>query len=106
MKAGTPGKYHINPSPKLMSRASQWRVVEHDDGIETIFYKGAFDDVTIYIKGYYNQAVGDCENKDDDYSYIVNTDYLNHREAKAEKKDGNPVFYFPKIKSEDNNKKN
>ncbi|RZC62474.1 hypothetical protein C5167_024227 [Papaver somniferum] len=51
MKAGTPGKYYINPSPKLMSGASQWRVVEHEDGIETIFNKGAFDDVTIFIKG-------------------------------------------------------
>ncbi|KAI3865164.1 hypothetical protein MKX03_016104 [Papaver bracteatum] len=99
MEAGTPGKYYINPSPKLMSRASYWRVVEHEDGVELTFNKGAFDGV-LYVKGYYNQAVGDCENKDDDFSYIVNTDYLNHREVKAEKKDGTSVYYFPKFKCE------
>ncbi|KAI3960219.1 hypothetical protein MKW98_016943 [Papaver atlanticum] len=99
MEAGTPGKYHINPSPKLMSRASHWRVVEHEDGVELTFNEGAFDDVLLF-KIYYNQVVGDCENKDDDFSYIVNTDFLNHREVKAEIKDDKSTYYFPKIKCE------
>ncbi|KAI3855508.1 hypothetical protein MKX03_004365 [Papaver bracteatum] len=121
MEVGNPGKYYINPSPKLMSRASHWTVVQHEDGVELTFNKGAFDDVLIF-KIYYNKAVGDCENKDYDFSYtikIVNTDFLNHMELKAEMKDGTTVYYFPKIKcdikdavipkikgDENNNKKN
>ncbi|KAI3960227.1 hypothetical protein MKW98_016951 [Papaver atlanticum] len=102
MEAGTPGKYYINPSPKLMSRASEWKVVEHEDAIETIFNKGAF--VPLGIKMYKNQAYGDCENEDDDYSFIVNTDFLDVKKIDAEKKDDVTVFYFPKIKVEDNKK--
>ncbi|RZC68948.1 hypothetical protein C5167_032028 [Papaver somniferum] len=83
---GTPEKYYINPSLKLISRTSHWRVVDYEDGVDLTFNKGALDDVLLF-KVYYNQAVGDCENKDDDFSYIVNTDYLNHREVKAEIKD-------------------
>ncbi|KAI3960226.1 hypothetical protein MKW98_016950 [Papaver atlanticum] len=42
MEAGTPGKYYINPSEKLMSKASDWKVLEHEDAIEMIFNQDAF----------------------------------------------------------------
>ncbi|KAI3865162.1 hypothetical protein MKX03_016102 [Papaver bracteatum] len=98
MEAGNPGKYYINPSQKLMSKASEWRVIEHEDGIELIFNLDAFGDSTIFGKRYNYQAIGDCENKDDYYSYIVNTDFLNDKEANREIKDGFSKIYYPKIK--------
>ncbi|KAI3917275.1 hypothetical protein MKX01_000052 [Papaver californicum] len=72
MEAGTPGKYYISPSEKLMSKASEWSVVEHEDYVETRFSMA-------FVK--------DCENKDDDFSYIVNTDFLNLKEINGEIKD-------------------
>ncbi|KAI3865167.1 hypothetical protein MKX03_016107 [Papaver bracteatum] len=104
MEAGTPGKYYINPSPKLMSKASDWKVVEHEDAIEMIFNQDAFGNNPIAGKFYNCQAIGDSENKDDDYSYIVNTDFLNFKEADGEFKNGIAKIYFPKIKAEDNKK--
>ncbi|KAI3917276.1 hypothetical protein MKX01_000053 [Papaver californicum] len=104
MEAGTPGKYYINPSEKLMSLASEWKVVEHEDAIETIFNKATFEDLHLRVKRYKNQAYGDCENMDDDYSFIVNTDYLNIKEMNGEVKGGVTVFYIPKIKVEENKK--
>ncbi|KAI3960225.1 hypothetical protein MKW98_016949 [Papaver atlanticum] len=106
MEAGTPGKYYINPSPKLMSKASEWRVVEHEDSVEMIFNKGAFGDNPIAGRFYYDQATGDSENKDDYYSFFVNSDFLNFKEVTCEFKDDFMIFYIPKIKVEDNKKKN
>ncbi|KAI3960234.1 hypothetical protein MKW98_016958 [Papaver atlanticum] len=105
MEAGNPGKYYINPSEKLMSVASKWRVIEHEDCVEVIFNRAALEDAyPIIIRRYNNQAIGDSENKDDDYSFIVNTDFLNLKEADSEMKDDVSKIYFPKIKGEDNKK--
>ncbi|RZC68953.1 hypothetical protein C5167_034433 [Papaver somniferum] len=66
VKAGTSGRYYINPSEKLMSRTSEWGVVEREDGIELIFNESVFGDIPFFGKIYNNQAIGDAENKDDD----------------------------------------
>ncbi|KAI3876757.1 hypothetical protein MKX03_037424 [Papaver bracteatum] len=69
---GTPGDYYINPSEKLMTKTSDWSVVEHEDYIEMIFnmssFKGAHESVC--FRKYINQATGDSIKKDDDCSYI------------------------------------
>ncbi|MCL7024724.1 hypothetical protein MKW94_022519 [Papaver nudicaule] len=106
MEAGTPGKYYINPSEKLMSKAPDWTAVEHEDYIETRTNRAAFNkDIIVFMKRYCNQAVDDCENKDDEFSYILNMDFLNVMEMKAEMKDGITKLYYPKIKGEENKKK-
>ncbi|KAI3855482.1 hypothetical protein MKX03_004339 [Papaver bracteatum] len=104
MEYGTPGKYYINPSPKLMSNASDWKVIEHEDAIEMIFNQDAFVNIPIAGRFYYDQATGDSENKDDYYSFFVNSDFLNFKEVTAEFKDDFLKFYLPKIKCEDNKK--
>ncbi|KAI3855490.1 hypothetical protein MKX03_004347, partial [Papaver bracteatum] len=88
MEAGNPGKYFINPSEKLMNMASEWISLEHEDGIEMIFYRAAFQGIPILGNIYYNQAIGDYENMDDECSYIMNTDYLDARKIKGEVTDG------------------
>ncbi|KAI3901793.1 hypothetical protein MKW98_013908 [Papaver atlanticum] len=108
MGAGNPGKYYIKPSKKLMSMAPEWRVVEHEDGIETITNRAAFKGNPIFIRFFSNnQAIGaDGEYKDDDFSYIVNTDLLNDKQLRAETEDGVTTIYYPKIKGDDNKRKN
>ncbi|RZC62475.1 hypothetical protein C5167_024224 [Papaver somniferum] len=91
----------IRTSEKLMSKASDWKVVEHEDAIEMIFNQDVFGDNPIAGKFYNYQAIGDSENKDDDYSYIVNTDFLNFKEADGDFKNGISKIYFPKIKAQD-----
>ncbi|RZC62484.1 hypothetical protein C5167_024231 [Papaver somniferum] len=98
MEAGNPGKYYINPSEKLMSKVSDWEVVEHEDAIEMIFYRAGFKGIPILGKIYYDQAIGDCENKDDECSYIMNTDYLDGKKLNGEVTDGFYKVYIPKIK--------
>ncbi|KAI3960230.1 hypothetical protein MKW98_016954 [Papaver atlanticum] len=105
VKAGTPGRYYINPSEKLMSRTSEWGVVEREDGIELIFNESVFGDIPFFGKIYYNQAIGDAEKKDDDYSYIMNTDFLDVKKMICEIRDGVSKFHVPKIKVEENKKK-
>ncbi|KAI3855483.1 hypothetical protein MKX03_004340 [Papaver bracteatum] len=105
VKAGTPGRYYINPSEKLMSRTSEWGVVEREDGIELIFNESVFGDIPFFGKIYYNQSFGDSENKDVDYSYIMNTDFLDVKKMICEIRDGVSKFYVPKIKIEVNKKK-
>ncbi|RZC62476.1 hypothetical protein C5167_024228 [Papaver somniferum] len=105
MEAGDPGKYYINPSEKLMSKASDWKIVEHEDSIELIFDDAAFGDIPVFGRIYNYQAIGDSENKDDEYGYIMNTDYLHARKVDGEQKDGFTKFYIPKIKVEENKKK-
>ncbi|RZC62480.1 hypothetical protein C5167_024249 [Papaver somniferum] len=80
-----PGDYYINPSEKLMTKTSDWSVVEHEDYIETIFNMAAF-------------KAGDC-------SYILNSDFIDFKGKDGEFKDGLHKMYFPKIKVEDNKKK-
>ncbi|KAI3855485.1 hypothetical protein MKX03_004342 [Papaver bracteatum] len=99
MEAGNPGKYFINPSEKLMDMASEWIALEHEDDIEMIFYRAYFKGIPILGKIYYNQASGDCENKDDECSFIMNTDYLDGKQIKGEVTDGFYKVYIPKIKS-------
>ncbi|RZC88441.1 hypothetical protein C5167_016245 [Papaver somniferum] len=100
MKAGNLGKYYINPSEKMMNMESEWIALEHEDGIEVIFYRDAFKGNPISGKIYYNQAIGDSENKDDvEYSYIMNTDYLDAKQLKGEISEGYYTVYIPKIKS-------
>ncbi|KAI3960265.1 hypothetical protein MKW98_016989 [Papaver atlanticum] len=111
MEAGNPGRYYINPSEKLMSMAPDWKVVEHEDAIElisnrVIFDEAVFGDIVIYARFYKNQTIGDSENKDDEYGFIMNTDFLEARKLDAEIKDGFSRFYVPKIKVEENKKKN
>ncbi|KAI3855489.1 hypothetical protein MKX03_004346 [Papaver bracteatum] len=101
IEAGNPGKYYINPSEKLMSMASEWKVVEHEDGIGIIFNRAAFKDIVIYGKYYNNQAIGDSENMDDDCSYIMNTDFLDIKKIKCEIKDVVTETYIPKIKGDE-----
>ncbi|KAI3972969.1 hypothetical protein MKX01_019627 [Papaver californicum] len=86
MEAENPGKYYISPSEKLMN------------ALETIFNGAAFKDIPLCEKRYKNQAYGNCGNMDDDYSYIVNTDFLNVKEMNGEIKDGVTVFTFPTSK--------
>ncbi|KAI3960232.1 hypothetical protein MKW98_016956 [Papaver atlanticum] len=105
MEAGNPGKYYINPSEKLMNMASEWRAVEHEDGIEMIFNRAAFKDIVIFGRYYNNQAIGDSENKDDDCSYIMNTDFLDIKKIKCEIKDFVTETYIPKIKGDEIKKK-
>ncbi|KAI3865168.1 hypothetical protein MKX03_016108 [Papaver bracteatum] len=105
VEAETPGDYYMNPSKKLMTRTSDWRVVEREDGIETITNRAAFKGVAIFVRFSKNQAIGDCENKDDYLSYIVNTEFQNVKDMKGEIKDGVTRIYYPKIKVEDNKKK-
>ncbi|RZC62485.1 hypothetical protein C5167_024230 [Papaver somniferum] len=98
MEAGNPGKYYINPSEKLMSVASKWRVVEHEDWVEVIFNRAALEDVyPIIIRRYNNQAIGDSGNKDDDYSFIVNTDFLNLKGERQWPKMLVLELYLPKM---------
>ncbi|MCL7039931.1 hypothetical protein MKW94_006994 [Papaver nudicaule] len=103
VEAGTPGRYYLNPSEKLMSKAPDWSAVEHEDCIETRTNRAAFKDIPIAGKRYNSQAYGDSENKDDDYSYIMNTDFLDINRIKAEMKDGVSRNFIPKIKIEENN---
>ncbi|KAI3960268.1 hypothetical protein MKW98_016992 [Papaver atlanticum] len=106
--AGNPGKYYINPSEKLMSMASEWRVVEHEDGIEMIFNRAAFKGIVIFGTYYNNQAIGDSENMDDDYrvyGYIMNTDFLDVKKIKCEVQDVVTETYIPKIKGDEITKK-
>ncbi|KAI3980247.1 hypothetical protein MKX01_003259 [Papaver californicum] len=79
MRGGNPGKYYINPSEKLMSMTPEWRVVEHEDGIEMITNMAFFSNNQAIQFFLNNQAIGDCEYKDDDFSYIVNTYFLNDK---------------------------
>ncbi|KAI3865166.1 hypothetical protein MKX03_016106 [Papaver bracteatum] len=102
MEAGDPGKYYINPSEKLMSIASEWRVVEHEDSIEFIINKGASGGNPIAGRFYYDQAADDSENEDDYYSFFINSDFLKFKETTAEFKDDFLIFYIPKIKVEEN----
>ncbi|XP_026382715.1 uncharacterized protein LOC113277977 [Papaver somniferum] len=76
MEAGTPEKYYINPSEKLMSMVPDWRVVEHENAIELISNRVVYKGALIFGRIYNNQAIHDSENKYDDYSYIMNTDFL------------------------------
>ncbi|KAI3865163.1 hypothetical protein MKX03_016103 [Papaver bracteatum] len=103
MEAGNPGKYYINPSEKLMSKASDWKVVENEDGIELILNEAAFKCVLVFGKRYNNQAIGDSENKEDECSFIMNTDYLDARKIDYELMGDISKFYIPKIKVEENN---
>ncbi|KAI3960220.1 hypothetical protein MKW98_016944 [Papaver atlanticum] len=105
MKAGNPGKYYINPSEKLMSLASHWKVVEHEDAIELIFDEAVFGDIPLFGRCYNNQAIGDSENNYDKYGYIMNTDHLDARKMDYEIKDGFSKFHIPKIKVEEKKKK-
>ncbi|RZC62473.1 hypothetical protein C5167_024225 [Papaver somniferum] len=102
MEAGNPGKYYINPSEKLISKASHWKFVEHEDGIELIFNEAAFEGVLLFGKRYNNQAIGDYENKDDECSFIMNTDYLDARKIDYELMGDISKFYIPKIKVGEN----
>ncbi|RZC68950.1 hypothetical protein C5167_032027 [Papaver somniferum] len=105
MEAGDPGKYYINPSEKLMSKASGWRVVEYEDSIEVIFDDAALGKSPVFARCYNYQAIGDSVNKDDEFGFIMNTDYLDARKLNIEMKDGFTKFYVPKIKVEENKKK-
>ncbi|MCL7039192.1 hypothetical protein MKW94_015476 [Papaver nudicaule] len=105
VEAGTPGRYYLNPSEKLMSKTPDWSAVEHEDCIETRTNRAALKDIPIAGKRYNNQVYGDSENKDDDYSYIMNTDFLYVNRIKAEMKDGVSRNFIPKIKIEENKKK-
>ncbi|KAI3855491.1 hypothetical protein MKX03_004348 [Papaver bracteatum] len=100
MEAGTPGDYYINPSKKLMSKASDWKAVEHEDHVETRTNMAAFDtNNSVFMKRYNNQAVdGHIQNEDEYFSYIVNSDFLNLKEMRGEVKDGIAICYYPKIK--------
>ncbi|KAI3960236.1 hypothetical protein MKW98_016960 [Papaver atlanticum] len=104
VEAGTPGDYYINPSEKLMSVASEWRAVEHEDAIELIFDENASMGFPIFIRFSDTQAIGDSENKEDVYSYIVNTDFLDVNKMDGEFRDGVTKIYIPKIKAEGNDK--
>ncbi|KAI3917277.1 hypothetical protein MKX01_000054 [Papaver californicum] len=92
-EAGIPCNYYLNPSEKLMSRASEWSAVEHEDCVETIFNFNipAFKDANVYVKRYNNQAVDGH----------LNTDFLNLKDIKAEMKNGISKTYYPKIKGEE-----
>ncbi|MCL7039911.1 hypothetical protein MKW94_016737 [Papaver nudicaule] len=98
MEAGTPGRYYINPSEKLISKAPHWSAVEHEDCIEVRSNRAAFKDIIIFVKTYNNQAIGDSDNKDDNYNFILNTDFLDVKEVKDEFKDGITKLYIPKKK--------
>ncbi|MCL7030150.1 hypothetical protein MKW94_021312 [Papaver nudicaule] len=103
-EAGTPKDYYINPSEKLMSRASERSAVEHEDCIEVILNRKALGD-NIVIKRYDNQAVIDRENKINQFCYIFNTVFLDTNGMKSEFKDDIAKIYHMKIKVEENNKK-
>ncbi|KAI3917274.1 hypothetical protein MKX01_000051 [Papaver californicum] len=78
MEAGNPAMYYINPSEKLMSISSEWRAYKH----------------IINIQAY----------NDDDYIYIMNTDFLDVKKMTGEIKDEFSKIYIPKIKVEENKK--
>ncbi|MCL7040484.1 hypothetical protein MKW94_004062 [Papaver nudicaule] len=106
VEAGSPGDYYINPSEKLMSRTSEWSAVEHEDCIEITFNKDGFKDTNVYLRGYINKTIFDCENKMDEFNLIVNTDLLDHKGVKMEVKDGVQKWYIPKFRGDENKKKN
>ncbi|MCL7046098.1 hypothetical protein MKW94_029569 [Papaver nudicaule] len=91
--AGTPRDYYINPSEMLMSRASEWSAVEHEDCIELAFPKG----FSVLARGYIDTYIYDSENKMDFLDYIMNTDFLTQKGVKAEMRDGVFRTYYPKI---------
>ncbi|MCL7024725.1 hypothetical protein MKW94_022520 [Papaver nudicaule] len=106
VEAGTPGRYYLNPSEKLMNKAPDWTAVEHEDRIEMRTNRAAFKDIPIAGQVYCNQAYGDCENKDDYYSYVMNTDFLDVKGIFAETKDGVTKTYISKIRIEEDKKMN
>ncbi|KAI3865169.1 hypothetical protein MKX03_016109 [Papaver bracteatum] len=107
MEAGDPGKYYINPSEKLMRKASGWRVLEHEDSIEVIFDDDVFGKIPVAARCYNYQAIGDYVNKYDEFGFIMKTDYLDAKKLYIEMKEGFSKFYVPKLKVEENkNKKN